>query len=191
MLHSTKSGLDRQGELRVHGGRRLPRDARRQGAARCGGAGEVGRTRMRKSLIAGNWKMFKTLDEAVLFAEELARRVADVSDSGDPHLPAVLYIHSARRRPSTGTRVMVGAQNVLLGGSGRLHRRGQRAHAQGALGARYAIIGHSERRQYFARDRRDREQAPAWPASKAGLTPIVVRGRDPRASARPARPWTW
>ncbi|HPE44609.1 MAG TPA: triose-phosphate isomerase, partial [Deltaproteobacteria bacterium] len=35
---------------------------------------------MRKALIAGNWKMFKTEGEAVLFAEELAPRVADVED---------------------------------------------------------------------------------------------------------------
>ena len=33
---------------------------------------------MRKALIAGNWKMFKTVEEAVLLAEDLARRVADV-----------------------------------------------------------------------------------------------------------------
>jgi triosephosphate isomerase len=138
---------------------------------------------MRKALIAGNWKMFKTLEEAVLFAEELALRVKDVSDREILVCPPSLYI-SPLIHALADSSVFVGAQNVFWEDQGAFTGEVSAPMVK-STGARFAIIGHSERRQYFSEtDETVNKRLNA--CLKAGITPIVCVGEtlDERESGK-------
>jgi triosephosphate isomerase (TIM) len=128
---------------------------------------------MRKALIAGNWKMFKTLEEAVLFAKELALKVKDVSDREILVCPPDLYIYPLIQALA-GSPVVVGAQNVFWEDQGAFTGEVSAPMVK-STGARFAIIGHSERRQYFSEtDETVNKRLKA--CLKAGITPIVCVG---------------
>ncbi len=128
---------------------------------------------MRKALIAGNWKMFKTLTEAVLFAEELALRVKDVLDREILVCPPDLYIYPLIQALSDSS-VSVGAQNVFWEDQGAFTGEVSAPMVK-STGARFAIIGHSERRQYFSEtDETVNKRLNA--CFKAGITPVVCVG---------------
>jgi triosephosphate isomerase len=128
---------------------------------------------MRKSLLAGNWKMFKTMDEASACAEDLAKRVSDIKDREILICPPFVYIHPLIK-VFTGSPVAVGAQNVFWEDEGA-YTGEVSAPMLKSLGARFAIIGHSERRQYFSEtDETVNKRLKA--CLKAGLTPIVCVG---------------
>ena len=128
---------------------------------------------MRKALIAGNWKMFKTEEEAVLFAQEIARRIGDMNDREILICPPALYIHPLVHA-FEGSPVFVGAQNIYWEDQGA-YTGEVSAPMVKSSGARFAIIGHSERRQYFAEtDKTVNKRLEA--CFRAGLTPIVCVG---------------
>jgi triosephosphate isomerase (TIM) len=128
---------------------------------------------MRKALIAGNWKMFKTLEEAVLFAKELALKVKDVSDREILICPPDLYIYPLIQALA-GSPVFVGAQNIFWEDQGAFTGEVSAPMVK-STGARFAIIGHSERRQYFSEtDETVNKRLNA--CLKAGITPIVCVG---------------
>jgi len=128
---------------------------------------------MRKALIAGNWKMFKTLEEAVLFAKELALKVKDVSDREILVCPPDLYLYPLIQALA-GSPVFVGAQNIFWEDQGAFTGEVSAPMVKSA-GARFAIIGHSERRQYFSEtDETVNKRLNA--CLKAGITPIVCVG---------------
>jgi triosephosphate isomerase len=130
---------------------------------------------MRKALIAGNWKMFKTEEEAVLFTEELARRVADVQDREILICPPSLYIHPVVHA-LVDSSVMVGVQNIFWEDQGAYTGEISAPMAR-STGARFAVIGHSERRQYFA-ETDDTVNKRLMACLKASLTPIVCVGES-------------
>jgi triosephosphate isomerase len=128
---------------------------------------------MRKALIAGNWKMFKTMEEAVLFAKELALKVKDVSDREILVCPPDLYLYPLIQALA-GSPVFVGAQNIFWEDQGAFTGEVSAPMVKSA-GARFAIIGHSERRQYFSEtDETVNKRLNA--CLKAGITPIVCVG---------------
>ncbi len=129
----------------------------------------------RKPLIAGNWKMFKAEAEAVLFAEELAQRVGDVQDRDILICPPSVYIYPVLHA-LTDTPVMVGAQNVFWEDQGAFTGEVSAPMIR-SLGARHAIIGHSERRQYFA-ETDETVNRRLMACLRAGLTPIVCVGES-------------
>jgi triosephosphate isomerase len=128
---------------------------------------------MRTPLIAGNWKMFKTLDEASSWADDIAQRVSDVSVPEILVCPPCLYIHaladSFRKSP-----VRVGSQNVFWEDSGAFTGEIS-APMLASAGASHAIIGHSERRQYFG-ETDETVNKRLFAAIRGGLTPIVCVG---------------
>ncbi|MCU0575227.1 MAG: triose-phosphate isomerase [Desulfobacterota bacterium] len=130
---------------------------------------------MRKALIAGNWKMFKTEEEAVLFTEELARRVADVQDREILICPPSLYIYPVVHA-LVDSSVMVGVQNIFWEDQGAFTGEISAPMAR-STGARFAVIGHSERRQYFA-ETDDTVNKRLMACLKASLTPIVCVGES-------------
>lgn len=101
----------------------------------------------RVPLIAGNWKMFKTGNEAVDAARELASLVDTVSGVDimiAPPFTALAPVADAVK----GSRVALGAQNLYWEKEGAFTGEISAAMLVSA-GCRYVIIGHSERRQYF------------------------------------------
>lgn len=102
---------------------------------------------MRTPVIAGNWKMNKTVEEAVELVNELKDKVKDAKCEvivcpTFVCLPAVL-------EATRGTNIEVGAQNMYFEESGAFTGEVSPVMLK-ALGVKYVIIGHSERRQYFA-----------------------------------------
>lgn len=100
----------------------------------------------RRSLIAGNWKMFKTCLEAVETARQLAQLVdkntVDVMIA--PQFTALVPVSDVIK----GSCISLGAQNFFWESEGAYTGEISPAMLVSA-GCRYVIIGHSERRQYF------------------------------------------
>jgi triosephosphate isomerase len=128
---------------------------------------------MRTPLIAGNWKMFKTVQEAVSFVKELRSVVKDITDVEivvAPPFTAVYPVAEALRNSNVG----VSAQDVYWEREGAFTGEVSAAMVSEA-GAQYAIIGHSERRRLFGEtDAAVNRKVVA--AIVAGLTPIVCVG---------------
>jgi triosephosphate isomerase (TIM) len=128
---------------------------------------------MRVSVIAGNWKMFKTVQEAVFFVKELRGVIKDAADVEvvvAPPFTAVHAVAEAVRNSSIG----VAAQDLYWEREGAFTGEisaGMIAEA----GAEYVIVGHSERRRLFGEtDQHVNRKIVA--AIGAALTPIVCVG---------------
>lgn len=129
---------------------------------------------MRKPIIAGNWKMNKTPQEAVALVEELLPLVKDAEADVVVCVPAVCYAVVAEK--IKGTNIKLGAQNVHWEKSGA-YTGELSCEMLKAVGVDYVIIGHSERRQYFGEtDRTVNLRVLASVA--AGLTPIICVGES-------------
>ena len=101
---------------------------------------------LRKPLIAGNWKMYKTVAEAVETARELVQHTADadVDVMIAPPFTALSPVAEVVR----GTAVALGAQNLFPKKEGAF--TGEISPVMlSDIGCRYVILGHSERRQFF------------------------------------------
>lgn len=101
---------------------------------------------MRKPIIAGNWKMHKTVDEAVNFVEEIKPLVKDAKC--EVVVCPTFVCLDAVVKAAKGSNIKVGAQNMYFEEKGAF--TGEVApNMLEAIGVDYVIIGHSERRQYF------------------------------------------
>ena len=101
----------------------------------------------RTPLIAGNWKMYKTNAEAVQTAGRLVELVADTSDVDIMIAPVFTAIDPVSKVVN-GSRVGLGAQNLYWEKEGAFTGEIS-ADMLVSAGCQYAIIGHSERRQFF------------------------------------------
>jgi triosephosphate isomerase len=128
---------------------------------------------MRIPFIAGNWKMFKTVPEAIVFAKELRSVLKDVTEVEIVVAPTSLAVHAVAEA-LRHTNIGVAAQDLYWEREGAF--TGQiSAHMVLEAGAEYAIIGHSERRQLFGEtDVTVNRKLQA--ALTTGLTPIVCVG---------------
>ena len=133
---------------------------------------------MRKKIVAGNWKMNKTFEDAKALLSEVVNMVKDevVNDVTVVICPPSLYLTMSRQYIPAGGRIFLGAQNC--------HEKNEGAYTGEAsasmlhsVGVEYVILGHSERRQYFG-------ETNAMLAEKTnivlenGLTPIFCCGES-------------
>jgi triosephosphate isomerase len=128
---------------------------------------------MRIPFIAGNWKMYKTVHEAVTFVHELRSAVhgiADVTIVVGPPLTAVHPVAEAAR----DTNIAVAAQDLYWEREGAFTGEVSPGMIKEA-GAAYAIVGHSERRRLFG-ETDAIVSRKTMAAIAAGLTPIVCIG---------------
>ena len=127
---------------------------------------------MRKPIIAGNWKMNKTPEEAKKLVAELKPLVKDANATVVVCVPAVDIW--AVKEEIKGSNIHLGAQNVHFKESGA-YTGELSADMLKKSGAEYVIIGHSERRQYFGEtDATVNQRVKA--AVAAGLKVIVCVG---------------
>jgi triosephosphate isomerase len=128
---------------------------------------------MRIPFIAGNWKMFKTVHEAVLFTKELRSIVKDTSDVEIVVAPPFTALHAVAEA-ARNSNIAVSSQDLYWEREGAFTGE----IAPGMIveaGACCAIVGHSERRRLFGEtDAIVNRKAMA--AIGAGLTPIVCVG---------------
>lgn len=132
---------------------------------------------MRKRLVAGNWKMNKTHREAMDLFEKLNEASAAMPAEVDVMIaPPALYL--TRFAKNSTRKIEVGAQDVS-------HREEEEGAFTGEVsaailksaGVRYAIVGHSERRQYHGEsDELIGKKIRA--CVKAGLTPVYCCGES-------------
>ena len=128
---------------------------------------------MRKPIIAGNWKMYKNVQETCAFFEKFLPLV-----SGSNHCDIVVCPSFVNLKPAVdhtaGSNVHIGGQNLFWAKEGA-YTGEISAGMLTAVGCRWVLIGHSERRQFF--DETDEKVAKKiGPALEAGLTPIVCVG---------------
>ena len=127
---------------------------------------------MRKKVIAGNWKMNMIPDAAIRFIDELTPLVKDAESEVILCVPYTDLFYALLT--AQNTNIKIGAQNMHWEESGAYTGEvsGQMLKA---IGVEYVIIGHSERRQYFAEtDETVNKKLKA--AFKYGLKPIVCVG---------------
>jgi triosephosphate isomerase len=128
---------------------------------------------MRIPLMAGNWKMYKTPAETRAFFEKFLPLVAQSAHAGIAVCPPFVDIPAAVEA-AAGSRVGIGAQNCEYRPEGA-YTGEVSAPMLKAAGCAYAIVGHSERRQYYGEtDQTVLKRTQA--ALAAGLTPIMCVG---------------
>jgi triosephosphate isomerase len=136
---------------------------------------------LRKVVIAGNWKMFKTQAESKAFIADFLPQIADVAKA--EHKQVVLCV------PYTDLAILtqaiansgipnlsIGAQNVHWAEEGAFTGEISAAMLT-ELGIKYVVIGHSERRQFFG-ETDQTVNARLKAAQKHGITPILCVGES-------------
>jgi len=128
---------------------------------------------MRIPFVAGNWKMFKTVHDAVVYAKEFRSLVKDVEDVEIVLAPPFTAIHAVAEAVRN-TVVGVAGQDLFWENEGAFTGEVSAPMIKEA-GAEYVIIGHSERRQHFGETDLTVNRKVAA-AQSAQLTPIVCVG---------------
>lgn len=128
---------------------------------------------MRRRVIAGNWKMYKTVAETRAFFSAFAPLVANSKHCDIVIAPPFTAISTAAEA-AKNTNISISGQNVSWSKEGAFTGEVSAAMLAEA-GCRYVIIGHSERRQLF-RESDDNVAKKTLMALEVGLTPIVCLG---------------
>jgi triosephosphate isomerase len=128
---------------------------------------------MRKPLMAGNWKMNKTISEAISVVKALKSSIADVKDVDVLICPTFTALHAVNNEVK-GSNIKIGAQNLFWEPKGAFTGEISPSMVKDT-GCSYVLIGHSERRQYFG-ESDDTVNKKTKAALAVGLTPIVCVG---------------
>jgi triosephosphate isomerase (TIM) len=127
---------------------------------------------MRLPIIAGNWKMNTTVDQAVSLVQDMLSKLDKIDGVEKVICPPFVSLTTIKKLLA-GSSVKLGAQNLYFEEKGAY--TGEISPLMLAGLCDYAILGHSERRQYFAEtDETVNRKVKA--AIKAGFTPILCVG---------------
>lgn len=128
----------------------------------------------RKKIIAGNWKMNKTPSEAVALVKELTPLVKNDEVDVVFCVPAIDIIPAMEA--AKGTNINIGAENMYFEESGAY--TGEIApNMLVDAGVKYVVLGHSERREYFA-ETDETVNKKVLKAFEHGITPIICCGES-------------
>ncbi|NEQ46493.1 MAG: triose-phosphate isomerase [Leptolyngbya sp. SIOISBB] len=129
---------------------------------------------MRKTVIAGNWKMYKTQGDALAFLQEFLTHLTETSDDREAVLCVPFTALGTLSKNLHGSRVKLGAQNIHWEDEGA-YTGEISGEMLSELGVRYVIVGHSERRQYFG-ETDETVNRRLLAAQRHGFTPILCVG---------------
>ena len=129
---------------------------------------------MRRKIIAGNWKMNMTPSEAVALVNELKPLVGNEEVDVVFCVPAIDIIPAVEA--AKGSNIHIGAENMYFEEKGAFTGEISPAMLTDA-GVEYVIIGHSERREYFA-ETDETVNKKVKKAFEHGLTPIICCGES-------------
>jgi triosephosphate isomerase len=133
---------------------------------------------MRQKIVAGNWKMNKTRDEGLALVSELSNMIAD-EVSGNVQVvlcPPSIYLAAVGKMIQSSGSIALGAQNCHQKASGAYTGEVSAAMLR-SIGVQYVILGHSERRQYFAESNSLLKEKTDI-ALETGLTPVFCCGES-------------
>lgn len=129
---------------------------------------------MRKPLIAGNWKMYKTKDDALAFIYAVNVEVPDKEFVESVICAPAIFLRDLVKRE--GENVRIGAQNMHYAQEGAFTGEIS-AQMLKSYGVDYVVIGHSERRQYF-NETDESVNLKLIAAVNQDITPIVCVGES-------------
>ena len=127
---------------------------------------------MRKPIIAGNWKMLKTIAEALEFVNEVKDRVNN--DKVEAVICAPFTLLKDLKQATKGTNIKIGAQNMHFEEKGAFTGEISPLMLK-ELDMDYVVIGHSERRQYF-NETDETVNKKVLKALEVGIDPILCVG---------------
>ena len=127
---------------------------------------------MRKPIIAGNWKMQKTIAEALEFVNEVKDRVNN--DKVEAVICAPFTLLKDLKQATKGTNIKIGAQNMHFEEKGAFTGEISPLMLK-ELDMDYVVIGHSERRQYF-NETDETVNKKVLKALEVGIDPILCVG---------------
>jgi triosephosphate isomerase len=128
---------------------------------------------MRRPIMAGNWKMYKTPSETVAFFDKFRPLVAKSTHAEIVICPPFVNL-SAASDASQDTHIEVGGQNLHWAKEGAFTGEVSAGMLR-AAGCRWVIVAHSERREYFG-ETEETAFKKVCAALEAGLTPIYCVG---------------
>lgn len=142
---------------------------------------------MKRSIIAGNWKMYATsVADAHVIATTVRNNVAHFENIEVIICPPAVWLTEVSNIVKDSPRVKVGAQNISSEVDGAY--TGEISALMVKEIARYSIVGHSERREYFGEKDFDVNEKVLL-ALKAGISPIICVGEKKKSgsSGQPVR----
>ncbi len=131
---------------------------------------------MRKQIVAGNWKMNKTAEEALILASEVVNMVKDEVNTDVQVIiaPPAIYLSTLQKYTSTAPNIGIAAQNCSNKASGA-YTGEISASMLKSIGVTHVILGHSERREYF-KETNEQLAEKVNIVLENGLTPIFCCG---------------
>lgn len=133
----------------------------------------------RKPIIAGNWKLQKLVDEAISLVEDIKVKLMDYDADQLPTAivcPVFTSLYPVSKNLGADKKILLGAQDCFYKDSGAYTGEVSIPMLQD-LGVSYVIIGHSERRQYFA-ETDETVNLKTKAALQHGMIPIVCVGES-------------
>lgn len=129
---------------------------------------------MRKKVIAGNWKMYKDVNESIEFVKELVLKQNNIPDNVDVIICTPFTSLYAVSQIVKDSKIMLGAQNMFYEDQGAYTGEISPLMLK-STGCKYVILGHSERRTYFG-ETDDIVNKKVKKAIEKDLTPIMCIG---------------